>query len=139
MRPVRASRRREQLEGAIRIFLTRVATTRNKWIHELMLQEVSHPTPSFDLVLEQVLKPRMAYVREAIAGIIGCDRRRCPGRALRDERAVAAVRADEESDRDASRPASTHARSTPSTLARHIACFSIGGIQAIGSTSDQSA
>ena len=62
-----------RLEGAIRIFLMRVVTTRNKWIHQLMLQEVSHPTASFELILEQVITPRMTYVRDAIAGIMGTD------------------------------------------------------------------
>ena len=128
----------EQLEGAIRIFLTRVATTRNKWIHELMLQEVSHPTPAFDLVLEQVLKPRMAYVREAIAGIIGCDP---------DDARVGLCVMSVQSQLFAlmRSPIATRLGQPQLTLehaehlARHIACFSIGGIQAVGSTSDTSA
>lgn len=127
----------ERLEGAIRVFLARVATTRNKWIHELMLQEVSRPTPAFDLVLEQVLEPRMAYVREAVAGILGCDN---------DDERVGLCVMSVQSQLFALMKSPIAARLgqpqlTPehaARLARHIACFSIGGIHAVGST-DQSA
>jgi len=128
----------EQLEGAIRIFLTRVATTSNKWIHELMLQEVSHPTPAFDLVLEQVLKPRMTYIREVIAAIIGCDRD--------DARAgLCVMSVQSQLFALLKSPIATRLGQPQLTLehaellARHIACFSIGGIRAVASTSDRSA
>jgi AcrR family transcriptional regulator len=61
----------EQLDSCIRVFLGRVAAGDN-WIHRLMLQEMSDPTPSLDLIVEQVLRPRLAYVSSVIAAIIGC-------------------------------------------------------------------
>jgi AcrR family transcriptional regulator len=122
-----------QLEASIRIFLTRVATTPNRWIHQLMLREVSNPTPSFDQVLNQVLKPRMAYVHHAVAGILGC-----PGDDPRVALCVMSIQAqlfallnNPMADRMAA-PQLTAARATE--LARHIACFSIGGVRAIGRT-----
>jgi AcrR family transcriptional regulator len=128
----------ERLEASIRVFLARVASTRNKWIHELMLQEVSHPTPAFDLVLEQVLKPRMAYVREAIAGILGCDRE--------DERVgLCVMSVQSQLFALMKSPIATRLGQPQLTpehaeqLARHIACFSIGGIHAVGSNNDRSA
>jgi len=120
-----------QLEAAIRIFLTRVATTRSKWIHQLMLREVSNPTPSFDLVLNEVIKPRMAYVSHAVAAIIGC--------AADDPRVslcVMSVQAqmfallNSPTGIRALSPALTPER--VDLLARHIACFSIAGVRAIG-------
>jgi hypothetical protein len=120
-----------QLEASIRIFLTRVVTTPNRWIHQLMLQEVSNPTPAFDLVLNEVLKPRMAYMRNAVAGIMQCD----PD----DPRVSLCVMSVHSqlfallNNPFASRletPRLTAERAE--VLARHIACFSIGGIRAIG-------
>jgi TetR/AcrR family transcriptional regulator, regulator of cefoperazone and chloramphenicol sensitivity len=119
-----------QLEAAIRIFLRRVVTTRNKWIHQLMLQEVSNPSPSFDLVLNEVIKPRMAYVRAAVAAIMGCE----PA----DPRVglcVMSIQAQMFALLNS--PMAIRALSPPLTpdrvddIARHIACFSIAGIRAV--------
>jgi AcrR family transcriptional regulator len=120
----------EQLEGAIHIFLTRVVTTRDKWIHQLMLQEVSNPTPVFDLVLKHVIAPRMAYVRAAVAGLMGCE--------LDDPRvALCVMSVQAQLFALLNSPVALRALSPPLTpervdlLARHIACFSIAGVRAI--------
>lgn len=122
-----------QLELSIKTFLTRVATTPNRWIHQLMMREVSNPTPSFELVLNNVLKPRMEYVRNAIAGIM-----ECPVDDPRVMLCVMSVQAqlfvllnNPMAGRVAS-PQLTAERAD--ALARHIACFSIGGVRAIGRT-----
>jgi AcrR family transcriptional regulator len=122
-----------QLESSIRIFLTRVATTRNRWIHQLMLREVSNPTPSFDMVLNEVLKPRMAYVRNAVGAIMGC-----PIDDPRVEMSVMSVQAqlfallNNPLASKLNSPALTPERAE--ALARHIACFSIAGVRAIART-----
>jgi AcrR family transcriptional regulator len=120
-----------QLEAAIRIFLTRVVTTRSKWIHQLMLREVSNPTPSFDLVLNEVIKPRMAYVSHAVAAIIGC---------TADDPRVSLCVMSVQAQMFALLNSPTGIRALSPTLtpervellARHIACFSIAGVRAIG-------
>jgi len=122
-----------RLEAAIRIFLMRVATTRHKWIHQLMLREVANPTPSFNMVLNDVLKPRMAYVRDAIAGIMGCP----PG----DPRvAMCVMSVQAQLLAIVNSPLANRLDSPPLTaeragmLARHIACFSIAGVRGIART-----
>jgi AcrR family transcriptional regulator len=119
-----------QLEAAIRIFLTRVATTRNKWIHQLMLQEVSNPTPSFDLILDNVIAPRMAYVRTAIAGIMRVD--------VADPRVgLCVMSVQSQLFALINSPIAVRALSPTLTpervalMADHITRFSIAGIQAI--------
>ena len=121
-----------QLEASIRIFLTRIATTRNKWIHQLMLREVSSPTPSFNMVLNDVLKPRTVYVRNAVAGIMGCP----PG----DPRvAMCVMSIQAQLFAIVSNPLASRLGAPPLTaeradaLARHIACFSIAGVRGIAS------
>jgi AcrR family transcriptional regulator len=61
----------EQLEVFIAIFLQRVVEGRDSWIHRLMMHELSDPTPALDLVVEEVLRPRMAYLSGLIARLIG--------------------------------------------------------------------
>jgi TetR/AcrR family transcriptional regulator, regulator of cefoperazone and chloramphenicol sensitivity len=124
-----------QLEAAIRVFLTRVATTRNKWIHQLMFQEVSNPTPSFDLVLNEVITPRMAYIRGAVAGIMG--------REPDDPRVSLCVMSIQAQMFALLKSPMAMRLGQPQLtpehagqLARHIARFSIGGIHAVDSSND---
>jgi TetR/AcrR family transcriptional regulator, regulator of cefoperazone and chloramphenicol sensitivity len=62
----------EQLETFISIFLQRVVEGRNSWIHQLMMHELSDPTPALDMVVDEVLRPRMAYLSGIIARLIEC-------------------------------------------------------------------
>jgi AcrR family transcriptional regulator len=61
----------EQLEAFIAIFLQKVVEGRHSWIHRLMMHELSDPTPALDLVIDQVLRPRLAYLSSIIARLIG--------------------------------------------------------------------
>ena len=55
------------------VFLQRVlGKGHDTWIHQLMLREMSDPTPALDLVVEQVMKPRIAYLCGIIGELIGC-------------------------------------------------------------------
>jgi len=116
-----------QLALYVSIFLRRIVAARDSWIHQLMVRELSDPTPALDLVLTQVVRPRMAYLRRIIAGLLGC-----PTTDARVERCamsvqaqclvllthpVAAVRPRQMSDRQLD------------TLADHIARFSLAGIR----------
>jgi len=120
-----------QLDAFIRVFLTRVATTPNTWIHQLMLREVSNPTPSFDLILNDVLKPRMMYVRTAIAALIGCplDDPRVANCVMSVHAQLIALLNNPLASRIESEPLTGE---RAAALARHIACFSIAGVRAIG-------
>ncbi|HKE83891.1 MAG TPA: CerR family C-terminal domain-containing protein [Vicinamibacterales bacterium] len=62
----------EQLAIFVRTFLSRVAQHRDGWIHHLMMQEIRDPTPELDRVVKSVVRPRMAYLSEVIAGILHC-------------------------------------------------------------------
>jgi hypothetical protein len=98
-----------------------------------MLREVANPTEAFDLVMNEVLTPRMAYVRSTIAGIMDCP--------ITDPRVALCMMSVQSqlfallnsplSDRlDAPRLTPADA----DTLARHIACFSVAGVRAIAKT-----
>ena len=120
-----------QLEGFIRIFLTRVATTPNKWIHQLMLREVTNPTPSFSLILDEVIKPRIMYVRTAIAALLGCpvDDPRVANCVMSVHAQIYALLNNPLASRFEPEPLTPE---RAEAMARHIACFSIAGVRAIG-------
>jgi AcrR family transcriptional regulator len=63
----------EQLRIYVRVFITRVVASRGNWIHQLMTREMSDPTPALDLVISQVIKPRLAYLGGIVAAVMGAD------------------------------------------------------------------
>ena len=122
----------EQIAAYISIFLRRVVAARDSWIHQLMMRELSDPTPALDLVIKKVVQPRMTYLREVLAALFDSD--------LNDPRVercsmsiqaqclallshpVAALRPKSMTDRELD------------LMAQHIAQFSLGGIRAIART-----
>jgi TetR/AcrR family transcriptional regulator, regulator of cefoperazone and chloramphenicol sensitivity len=62
-----------QLESFVMTFLQRVGGNRDGWIHQLMLHEMREPTPGLDLVIDQVIVPRFAYLRSIVRRLLDCD------------------------------------------------------------------
>jgi TetR/AcrR family transcriptional regulator, regulator of cefoperazone and chloramphenicol sensitivity len=120
----------EQLRIFVRIFLTRVIQARDGWIHRFMANELNDPTPALDMVIKQVIKPRMAYLGSVVASLIDC-RANDP----RVEHCVMSVQAQclvLLNDKIGSR--FQPFQMTPKRLeqvAEHIAAFSLAGIKAL--------
>jgi AcrR family transcriptional regulator len=89
----------EQLRIFVRIFLARVVQARDGWIHRFMAHELNDPTPALDLVVKQVIKPRMAYLGSVIATLIDCRPNDPRVEHFRHERAGAVPRAAQRQDR----------------------------------------
>ena len=63
----------QQLRAYVDVFLHRVTgRDQNSWIHQFMVREMSDPTPALDMVIEQVVKPRMAYLCGVVAELLEC-------------------------------------------------------------------
>ena len=63
----------ERLRAYVSVFLNRIlGKSHDAWIHQLMLRELSDPTPALDMVAEDVLRPRTAYLCGVIGELIGC-------------------------------------------------------------------
>ncbi len=62
-----------RLRAYVQVFVTRVVAGQQGWIHQLMMRELSDPTPALDLVVAEVLRPRLAYLAAVVAELIGCD------------------------------------------------------------------
>ena len=121
----------EQLEAFVAIFLQKVVEGRNSWIHQLMMHELSDPTPALDLVVEQVLRPRMAYLSSIIARLIGCKEadprvRRC----LMSVQAQIHALIVKNPIADRLAPDQPVTPDSVAAIARHIARFSLAGIHA---------
>src|SRR3954462_1662403 len=62
----------QKLRAYIHVFLQRVAGSgHDSWIHQLMSQEMADPTPALDMVADEVIRPRLAYVGEIVAAMLG--------------------------------------------------------------------
>ena len=74
-----AIRKRDQAARArssfayISIFLAARRRGARQLDSPLMMRELYDPTPALDLVMKQVVQPRMAYLREVLAVMFDCD------------------------------------------------------------------
>jgi TetR/AcrR family transcriptional regulator, regulator of cefoperazone and chloramphenicol sensitivity len=122
----------ERLRAYVRVFLERLMSRgRDSWIHRLMSRELEAPTPALDRVVDQVLRPRIAF----LAGIVA-DLMKLPASDARVGRTVASIQGQCLLYRH-------HAvvsrlmpswRPTPERLLEltdHITRFSLGGIEAL--------
>src|SRR5207237_8248686 len=101
-------------------------TGQDSWIHQLMAHEIADPTPALDLVIDQVIRPRLAYLRDLVADIL-----RLPPDDARVVRCVVSVQSQCHAAMSAvSRrfmPEFNDDCAAPDLLAQHIAEFWLGG------------
>jgi AcrR family transcriptional regulator len=121
-----------KLRTYIGVFLRRVSTRgHDSWIHQMMAHEIADPTPALDLVVEQVIRPRLGYLCEIVGEMIG--------RPADDPivmRCVLSIQAQCHAampNAMARRvlPEMPTDRPTIEALADHIARFSLAGIRAV--------
>lgn len=63
----------ERIRAYVSVFADRLLGVHHEmWIHQLMLREMSDPTPALAMVADEVLKPRMMYLCRAIAELLEC-------------------------------------------------------------------
>jgi AcrR family transcriptional regulator len=121
----------EQIRGYVRVFVTRLTGQGpTAWIHRLMAREMEHPTEALDLVMRQVVLPRLEYLSGVVAAIM-----QLPATDLRVKRCVGSLQSQ----------CLMAARQMPTALEKsfgpalrdvdsaidHIADFSIGGMRSI--------
>ena len=122
----------DRLRAYITVFVQRLmGTGRDTWIHQLMMREIADPTPALDMVAEQVLKPRMAYLCGTIAELIRCapDDPRVVRCALSVQSQFHALMWEQVLPKVA-----PHSATTPERLeaiAEHITRFSLGGARGV--------
>ena len=121
----------DQIREFVKVFVRRLTSDGpNSWIHKLMAREMEHPTEALDLVMNQVVRPRLEYLSSVAGAIMGL-----PPDDPRVRRSVASLQGQ----------CLMAVRKVPSPLAKvwggvaqdldgliaHIAEFSIGGMHAI--------
>jgi AcrR family transcriptional regulator len=122
----------EQLRRWIAIFNQRLLGSGHDAVHKLIHHEMHDPTPAFDALVEQGVRPRVEYLSGLVAEIL-----ECPVSDPRVLRCVASVQAQSLAylpNPIASRLGLTF---TPTSarldeVAEHIAEFSLAGIHAVG-------
>jgi AcrR family transcriptional regulator len=122
----------EQLRRYISIFMRRLLADRRGTVHRLVTREMLDPTPALDAIAQKGVRPRMEYLSEVIANLIGSDA--ADPRVVRSVASVWTQAAAYVANPIAERLGESIA-STPGdvdAIAQHIADFSIAGIRAIG-------
>lgn len=65
----------EQLRCFIHVFLARVLASGGvTWIYRLVHREMADPTPAFDALVEQGIRPRIDYLARIVMDLSGCAR-----------------------------------------------------------------
>lgn len=62
----------ERLRAYVSVFLERVTTDELGWVHQLLLHELSEPTDALDRILDDVMEPRLQYLKGIVAELLGC-------------------------------------------------------------------
>lgn len=121
----------EQIRVFVRVFVTRLTGSGpSAWIHKLMAREMEEPSDALELILQQVVGPRLDYLGGIAATIMGV-----PATDPRVLRAVASLHS--QCLMFAKQvPPSMAKRWGPVTsdvdaIANHVAEFSLGGMRAI--------
>jgi len=123
----------QQLAAYVRVFLQRVVGERHHdgWIHQLMMRELSDPTPALEMVLDQVIRPRMAYLCHIISKLLDA-----PVDAEPVARCAMSVHAQCVALINPFAGKLSHAfERTPEALdamAEHIVRFSVAGVREVG-------
>ena len=121
----------EQLRRYIVVFVPRVLGPGADIVHKLINREMNDPTPAFDALVEQGVRPRIKYLSSLVARIIVC-----PVEDRRVPRAVASIQAQTIAYLPNPITARLGFAFTPTTakldeVADHIATFSLAGVRAI--------
>jgi TetR/AcrR family transcriptional regulator, regulator of cefoperazone and chloramphenicol sensitivity len=121
----------QQIRAFVRIFVTRLTGVGpSAWIHKLMAREMEEPSEALDLILKQVIQPRMEYLCGVVAAIM-----KLPAGDPRVFRSVASLHGQ----------CLIFAKQVPPSMAKtwgpmakdvdaiadHVAEFSIGGMRVI--------
>jgi AcrR family transcriptional regulator len=123
----------DQVRGFVRVLVSRLAGHgRTAWVHRLMAREMEHPTEALDLVMTQVMKPRMAYLSGVAGALMGL-----PPSDPRVQRSIGSLQtqclmAARQVPAPVEKAWGAAVRDVDATV-HHIAEFSIGGMRAIAS------
>lgn len=121
-----------QLRTFIAIFIGRLLSDRTGTVHRLVTREMLDPTPALDAVVEKGVRPRMEFLRELIAQMIGCDE--SDPRVLRSVASVSTQFAAYMPNPIAERLGASLGAppADANEIAEHLAAFTIAGIRAVG-------
>jgi TetR/AcrR family transcriptional regulator, regulator of cefoperazone and chloramphenicol sensitivity len=127
----------QKLRCFVQVYLRRIVSDEaTTWIHRLMSREALDPTPAFDAIVEQAVQPRLRYLADLVAEMMGCD----PGEE-RVSRCAASINSQWlpyvhalRAKLGAAMPHGVSFELTPKNVdavATHIADFSIAGVRAL--------
>ena len=122
----------ERLRRYIKVSLCRVmAEAQSNWISRLIHREIADPTPAFDALVDQGIRPRIDDLSAIVADLLGC-----PVGDDRVARCVVSIHSQwvlfvPNSPASRLRSKLQVRSESPDRVAEHITDFSLAGIQAV--------
>ncbi len=133
--PGKSASPEDKLRHYVRTFVPRVALPEGDavWVMKLMRQEMQDPTPLAPWIAEQAILPRIRYLSETIAELIGC-----PPDDVRVHRSVISLQAQclfympNDFRRVGFPDWHEPSREEVAAAAEHIVAFTLAGIREVG-------
>lgn len=124
----------ERLRRYVRSYLPRLMLVeeRHGWIQKLMRNEMADPTPGARLIIDQVIRPRLTYLAQVVADLLG---RPVDDPAVR--RTVASIQSQclfylPDPVKERVMPGwPERTRASAAEAAEHVVAFSLAGIEAV--------
>lgn len=124
----------ERLRRYVRSYLPRLMLVeeRHGWIQKLMRNEMADPTPGARLIIDQVIRPRLTYLAQVVADLLG---RPVDDPAVR--RTVASIQSQclfylPDPVKERVMPGwPERTRASAAEVAEHVVAFSLAGIEAV--------
>jgi AcrR family transcriptional regulator len=129
-----------RLRAYVRVYLERVVESGlNSWIHRLMSRELTDPTPALDLIVQQAIRPRLAYLGTLVGELLA--RPVDDVRVTRCAHSVHALCISMIPNPVSARlyPEATMTPAAVASLADHITSFSLAGIRAMAGRTGKAA
>lgn len=129
----------DQIRSFVRVFVIRLkGDGPTSWIHRLMAREMERPTELLDLVMQQVLRPRLDYLCGVIGAITGL-----PSDSPRVMRCVTSLQVQcLMAAKPAPKPITKWIGAVAEdveAMVEHIVVFSLGGMRAVAGSAAASA
>jgi TetR/AcrR family transcriptional regulator, regulator of cefoperazone and chloramphenicol sensitivity len=121
----------QKLRAFIRVFMQRLGQAKDPWIYQMMTYEMADPTDALDEVVRRVIAPRISYMSDLVADILGVspDDERVLRSVLSVQSQFHTAMASPVSKRLV--PGFAEGSDALDRMAQHIADFSIGGIRSL--------
>jgi TetR/AcrR family transcriptional regulator, regulator of cefoperazone and chloramphenicol sensitivity len=121
----------ERLRVFVATLVGRLLAGGPRTVHRLVQREMGDPTPALERIVEEGVRPRLRYLAEVVAGILGCPP--SDGRVLRSVSSIQAQALAVVPNAIGARLGFAPTPADAEAIAEHVTAFSLGGLRGLAS------